>query len=173
MVPVASLTPAPQSKEGEGAPQSELGNGSNKEEWFGDEESKEGLQEGLTLKQKGNSNRSLEEEPRILIEALNKVEYLKRLFELYEFRWMARTLDEYNAKIIRKFYDDYLETLENYSPTGQKVKDQPRLDSVSRGRSVDISERTIARLLYCPNIQYPAATTEYGYRMEALKRSSS
>ncbi|MCD9646387.1 hypothetical protein HAX54_036170, partial [Datura stramonium] len=50
------------------------------------------------------------------------------------------------------------------------IKKEPVLDSVRvRAIRVDISERTITRVLMGGNFTVPTKTTEYDYRMEAMK----
>ncbi|MCD7467005.1 hypothetical protein HAX54_004176 [Datura stramonium] len=52
-----------------------------------------------------------------------------------------------------------------------KVKEQPVLESVIvRGWTMDISEKTIARILYGPHYQAPTSTIEFNHHIEALKR---
>ncbi|MCD7471139.1 hypothetical protein HAX54_011447 [Datura stramonium] len=66
----------------------------------------------LALSEKGNPNRSIEEEPRIQINALNEVPELKSLFEGYNMYWMAKTLRKYNMEMVREFYANYYYTME-------------------------------------------------------------
>ncbi|MCD9638645.1 hypothetical protein HAX54_022735 [Datura stramonium] len=75
-------------------------------------------EQGVTLTSKMNPKRSIQEEPWILTEALNEVEEMKRLFELYDFRWMARAPDSFSAGMVSEFYANYLATPEHQTLAG-------------------------------------------------------
>ncbi|MCD7455870.1 hypothetical protein HAX54_029907, partial [Datura stramonium] len=95
---------------------------------------------GLNLNEKWNPSCSIQEEPKIQINALNEVPDLKRLFEGYNMYWMAKTPGKYNMEMVRV-----------------------------RAIPIDISERTITRILMGGDYTVPIRTTEYDYQMEAMK----
>ncbi|MCD7452537.1 hypothetical protein HAX54_017366 [Datura stramonium] len=67
---------------------------------------------GLNLNEKGNPIRSIQEEPKIQINALNEVTELKRIFEGYNMYWMEKTPGKYSMEMVHEFYANYYCTLE-------------------------------------------------------------
>ncbi|MCD9558429.1 hypothetical protein HAX54_015803 [Datura stramonium] len=88
----------------------------------------------LNINEKRSPNCSIQEEPKIHINALNEVPKLKILFEGYNMYWMAKTLGKYNMEWVRAI-------------------------------PVDISKRTITRVLMGGYYKVPTKTIEYDYRM--------
>ncbi|MCE0482069.1 hypothetical protein HAX54_040448, partial [Datura stramonium] len=126
--------------------------------------------QGVNLNEKGNPIRSIRKEPKIQINALNEVPKLKRLFEGYSMYWMAKTPGKYSMEMICKFYTNYYYTLEKKAPSKNVIKKESVLDSVRvRAIPVDISERTITRILMGGDYTVPTRTTEYDYRIEEMK----
>ncbi|MCE3215181.1 hypothetical protein HAX54_001202 [Datura stramonium] len=112
---------------------------------------------GLALNEKGNPSCSIQEEPKIRMNALNKVPEFKRLFEGYNMHWMAKTLGKYNMEMVCEFYANYYYTLEKKTLSKNAIKKEPVLDSVRvRAIPVDISEWTITRVLMGGNYIMPA-----------------
>ncbi|MCD7449206.1 hypothetical protein HAX54_050644 [Datura stramonium] len=125
---------------------------------------------GLSLNDKGNPSRSIQEDPKIQINALNEVPELKRLFEGYNMYWTTKTLGKYNMEMVHEFYTNYYCTLEKKAPSKNVIKKEPVLDSLRvRVIPVDISEKTITRFLMDGDYTVPTQTTEYDYRMEEMK----
>ncbi|MCD9646724.1 hypothetical protein HAX54_036878 [Datura stramonium] len=125
---------------------------------------------GLNLNEKGNPSRSIQEEPKIQIDALNEVLELKRLFEGYNMYWMAKTPGKYNMEMVCEFYANYYCTLEKKAPSKNSIKKELVLDSVRiRAIPVDILERTITRVLMGGDYLVPTRNTEHDYRIEAMK----
>lgn len=84
---------------------------------------------------------------------------------------MARTLEKYSAKMVREFYANYFATMEQKVKDRQRLKDQPKLESVMvRGHTMDISKCTISWVLYGTQFLPSYATAEFEYRVDALKR---
>ncbi|MCE2055801.1 hypothetical protein HAX54_043443, partial [Datura stramonium] len=116
----------------------ESGNKDSAAEKSDDQGSRNVYYAGLALNEKGNPSRSIQEEPKIQINALNEVLELERIFEGYNIYWMAKTLGKYKMEM------------------GESIP-------------IDISERTITRVLMDGDYKLPTRTTEYDYRMEAMK----
>lgn len=57
--------------------------------------------------------------------AMNMVEEMKRLFDLYDFSWMERTFDSFSVDMVNKLYAKYMATMYHQTPPRQKVKEQP------------------------------------------------
>ncbi|MCD9642078.1 hypothetical protein HAX54_028712 [Datura stramonium] len=116
------------------------------------------------------ASRSIQEEPKIQINALNEVPKLKRLFEGYNMYWMAKTLGKYSIEMVCEFYANYYYTLEKKASSKKAIKKEPVLDFVRvRAIPVDISERTITKVLMGGDFTVPTRTTKYNYPMEAMK----
>ncbi|MCD7451964.1 hypothetical protein HAX54_014342, partial [Datura stramonium] len=97
---------------------------------------------GLALNDKGNPNRSIQEEPKIRINSLNEVPEHKRLFEGYNMHWMTKTPGKYSIEMVREFYENYYCTLEKNAPSKNAIKKDLVIDFVRvRAIPVDISER--------------------------------
>ncbi|MCD9645146.1 hypothetical protein HAX54_033851, partial [Datura stramonium] len=100
----------------------------------------------LNLNDKGNPSRSIQEEPKSQINALNEVPKLKRLFKGYNMYWMAKTQGKYSMEMVREFYANYNYTLEKKAASKNAIKKEAVLHSVRvRAIPVDILERTITR----------------------------
>ncbi|MCD7464105.1 hypothetical protein HAX54_052091 [Datura stramonium] len=146
----------------------ESGDDDTNAEEFGDKESAakesneqvEDSEPGTTPK----ASRSIQEEPKIKINALNEVQELKRLFEGYNMYWMEKTPGKYNMEMVCEFYANHYYTLEKKASSKKAIKKEPVLDSVRvRDIPVDISERAITRVLMGGDFTLPAKTTEYDY----------
>ncbi|MCD7458896.1 hypothetical protein HAX54_039520 [Datura stramonium] len=117
---------------------------------------------GLALNEKGNPNRSIQEDPWIQNNALNKVSELKRLFEAYNMHWMDETPGTYSMEMVHEFYANYYYTLEENAPSRSVIKKELELDSIwVRAIPVDISERTITRVLMGGDYTMPTSTIEW------------
>ncbi|MCE3216944.1 hypothetical protein HAX54_009626 [Datura stramonium] len=77
---------------------------------------------------------------------------------------------KYNMEMVHEFYANYYCNLEKKASSKKAIKKEPVLDSV-RIRDIpgDISERTITRALMGGDFTLSTKTTEYDYRMEAMK----
>ncbi|MCD9645708.1 hypothetical protein HAX54_034845, partial [Datura stramonium] len=75
---------------------------------------------GLHLTEKGNPSRSIQEEPKIRINALNEVPKLKRILEGYNMHWMTKTPGKYSMEMVRDFYANYYYTREKRLPQRQQ-----------------------------------------------------
>ncbi|MCD7453014.1 hypothetical protein HAX54_019271 [Datura stramonium] len=121
---------------------------------------------GLNLTEKENPSRSIQEEPKIHINALNEVPEHKRIFEGYNMHLMTKTPGKYTIEMVHEFYANYYCTLEKKASSKTTIKKEPVLDSVRvRTILVDISERTITRVLMGGDFTMPTRTTKYDYRM--------
>ncbi|MCE2056029.1 hypothetical protein HAX54_043938 [Datura stramonium] len=118
--------------DGKHPPANNAEEGNDDVEELGDDDS-EAEESGLALNEKGNTSRSIQEEPKIQINVLNEVQKLKRFFD-YNMYWMAKTLGKYNMEMV-----------------------------------LDISERTITRVLMGGDYKVLTQTTEYDYQIEAMK----
>ncbi|MCD7456016.1 hypothetical protein HAX54_030464 [Datura stramonium] len=127
----AKLEEAPQSKEGAKEQPQKSGSGSDEEEG----QLRYQVECAQCSRNLGAGSHSHlqtkpQEEPRILTSALNKVEEMKHLFDFYGFVLMGRNPDSYTANMVREFTANYMATLEQRTPAGWKVKEQPRLDNL-------------------------------------------
>ncbi|MCD9559911.1 hypothetical protein HAX54_018287 [Datura stramonium] len=130
------------------------------------EESRDKEDSGITPKE----SRSIQEEPKIQINALNEVPELKRIFKGYNMHCMTKTLGKYSMEMVREFYANYYYTLEKNASSKTEIKKEPMLDSVRvRVIPVVISERTVSRVLMGGDFTVPSRTTKYDYRMGAMK----
>ncbi|MCE2055316.1 hypothetical protein HAX54_042391 [Datura stramonium] len=119
---------------------------------------------GLNINEKGNPSRSIQEEPKIQNNALNDVPELKRIFKGYNMYWMSKTPGKYSMEMVYEFYTNYYYTLEKKSYSKKAIKKEPMLDSIRvRAIPVDISDRTITRVLMGGDFTLPTRTTEYDY----------
>ncbi|MCD9558374.1 hypothetical protein HAX54_015724 [Datura stramonium] len=93
-----------------------------------------------------------------------------RIFEGYNMYWMAKTPGKYSMEMVREFYANHYCTLEKKASSKTTIKKAPVLDYVRvRVIPVDILERIITRVLMGGDFTVPTRTTEYDYRMEAMK----
>ncbi|MCE3050541.1 hypothetical protein HAX54_047482, partial [Datura stramonium] len=93
-----------------------------------------------------------------------------RIFEGYNMHWMTKTLGKYSMEMVREFHTNYYCTLEKMASSKTAIEKDPVLDSIRvRAIPVDILERTINRVLMGGDFTVPSRTTEYDYRMGAMK----
>ncbi|MCD7469276.1 hypothetical protein HAX54_008202 [Datura stramonium] len=84
--------------------------------------------------------------------------------------WMAKTPGKNNMEMVREFYANCYCTLEKKDSSKKAIKKEPMLDSIKvRSIPVDISERTITRVLMGGEFTLSYRTIEYDYLMEAMK----
>ncbi|KAM3217714.1 putative protein isoform X1 [Capsicum annuum] len=127
-------------------------------------------QRDMALNEKGHPKRSIFEEPRIRTEDLAAVPEVKATFDRYQLGWMGEAPGRYSPEMVREFFASYAASLSSSTPKGQLVKNQPPMDRVQvRGRLVDISERTIQRLLFGTEFKAPTSTAEYNHRVSIVK----
>ncbi|MCD7459799.1 hypothetical protein HAX54_041997 [Datura stramonium] len=75
-----------------------------------------------------------------------------------------------SMEIVHEFYANYYCTLEKKASSMKAIKKEPMIDSVRvRDIPVDISERTITRVLKGSDFTLSARTVEYDYCMEEMK----
>ena len=67
-----------------------------------------------------------------MLESLQKVSKIVRVFDKYRLGWMTRSLQIYGPDIVREFYANYAITLKNMTPPerDKDIKKHPRLDMI-------------------------------------------
>ncbi|MCD7449317.1 hypothetical protein HAX54_051257, partial [Datura stramonium] len=79
----------------------------------------------LAINEKGNPSHSIQEEPKIWTNSLNKVPELKRLFEAQNMHWMAESLGKYSMDMMHEFYTNSYYTLEKNALLRTVIKKEP------------------------------------------------
>ncbi|KAF3620620.1 hypothetical protein FXO38_32263 [Capsicum annuum] len=84
---------------------------------------------------------------------------------------MSKPPGTYYPNIIREFFANYLALVEKGCPKGTRILDLPNREAVPiREVTIDISTRTLNRMLLGPDYEAPTAISKLRYR---LKTTSS
>lgn len=79
----------------------------------------------ISLTDQGNKKRSIQKEPRVLTESLQKVLKLVKGFQRYELGWMTSPLWNYGPELVQKCYANFQAMLKNMTPLEKDMKKQP------------------------------------------------
>ncbi|KAH0685649.1 hypothetical protein KY290_017171 [Solanum tuberosum] len=128
--------------------------------------SKEFFDNGIVNKTRGFKNRAIMPEIRVVVADIRAFSDIYQIFQLHQFDWMDNALGEYSTHLTRKFYSSYAATLINFAAdtetTKHGLKDMaitwaPLNSIIVWGKSTDISEVSINRMLHGPEYFAPAA----------------
>ncbi|KAH0781386.1 hypothetical protein KY290_000984 [Solanum tuberosum] len=105
-------------------------------------------------------------ETRVVVVDIKAFPDIYRAFQFHQFDRMNNAPGEYSSHLTREFYSSYSATLMNFAADtkttkrGQKdiaITWGPLISIMVRGKSIDISEATINRMLHGP--EYTAPTS--------------
>uniref|UniRef100_M1DXK6 Integrase core domain containing protein n=1 Tax=Solanum tuberosum TaxID=4113 RepID=M1DXK6_SOLTU len=128
--------------------------------------SKEFFDNGIMNKTGGFMNRAIMPETRVVVADMKAFTNIHRIFQLHQFDWIDNAPGEYSAHLTREFYSSYAATLMNFvadtetMKRGQKdmaITWSPLTSIIVRGKSIDISEALINRMLHGLEYSAPAS----------------
>ncbi|KAH0699034.1 hypothetical protein KY284_013249 [Solanum tuberosum] len=119
--------------------------------------SKEFFNNGTVNKTGGFKNRAIMPETRLVVADIKAFPDIYRIFQLHQFYWMENAPGEYSSHLAKEFYSSYVATLMNFAADTETTKHGqkdmaitwgPLNSIVVRGKSIDISEASINKMLY-------------------------
>ncbi|KAH0748361.1 hypothetical protein KY290_027593 [Solanum tuberosum] len=111
-------------------------------------------------------NRPIMPETRVVVADIKAFPYIYQTFQFHQFDWMSNAPGEYSSHLTREFYSSYAATLMNFvvgietTKWGQKdvaITLGPLNLIMVRGKSIDISEATINKMLHGLEYTAPAS----------------
>uniref|UniRef100_M1E0A8 Uncharacterized protein n=1 Tax=Solanum tuberosum TaxID=4113 RepID=M1E0A8_SOLTU len=105
-------------------------------------------------------------ETRVVVADIKVFSDIYRIFQLHQFDWMDNAPGEYSSHLAREFCSSYASTLMNFSADTQTMKRGqkdmaitwgPLNSIIVRGKSIDIFEASINRILYGPKYSAPSS----------------
>ncbi|KAH0709099.1 hypothetical protein KY284_010526 [Solanum tuberosum] len=130
--------------------------------------SKEFFYYGIVNKTGGFKNRAIMPETRVVVADVKAFSDIYQIFQLHQFDWMDNVPGEYSSHLTREFYSSYASTLMNFvADTVTTMRGQNDMDStwgplnsiIVRGKSIDIFEASINRILHGPEYFAPISVT--------------
>ncbi|KAH0781800.1 hypothetical protein KY290_001398 [Solanum tuberosum] len=128
--------------------------------------SEEFFSNGIVNKTGGFKKRAIMHETRVVVADIKSFLDIYRIFQLHQFDWMDNAPGEYSSHLEREFYSSYVATLMNFvaeietTKCGQKdtaITLGPFNSIIVWGKSIDISEATINRMMHGPKYSAPAS----------------
>ncbi|KAH0748227.1 hypothetical protein KY290_027459 [Solanum tuberosum] len=121
---------------------------------------------GIVSKSGGFRKRPLIPKTRVVMADIQAFPEIYRLFQIHQFEWMTNAPGEYTGYLPREFYVVYATTLMNMAAETETTKRAQKtlaatfvpLDTIIiRGKTVNISEETINRMLHGPEYTTPTS----------------